>query len=78
MLYVMTSLSYSSQSTRPTVLCEELLVLTRFHSHLRADEWSFCPLVLIWIQIVCKGMIVLLKESFEKANLEKSQQTTLA
>ena len=39
----MTSSSYSSQSTRPTgrVLWEEILVLSRFHSKLRAD---FCPL----------------------------------
>ena len=36
----------SSQSTHPTgqVLWEELLVLSRFHSLLRADEWNFCPL----------------------------------
>ena len=38
----MTSLSNSSQSTRPTgrVLWEELLILSRFH------EWNFCPLLL--------------------------------
>ena len=42
----MTSSSNSSQSTRPVgqVLWEELLVLSRFHSILLADEWNFCPL----------------------------------
>ena len=45
----MASLSKSSQSTRPVgrVLWEELLVLSRFHSKLRADEWNFCPLIII-------------------------------
>ena len=39
-------MSNSSQSTRPVgrVRWEELLVLSRFHSYLRADEWNFCPL----------------------------------
>ena len=42
--------SNSSQSTRPTeqVLWEELLILSRFPSYLRADEWNFCPLA--WCQ----------------------------
>ena len=37
--------TYSSQSTRPTgrVLWEELLVLSRFHSLLLADEWNLIP-----------------------------------
>ena len=44
----MTSSSNSSQSTCPAgrVLWEEILVLSRFHSQLRADEWSFRPLPL--------------------------------
>ena len=43
----MTSPSNSSHSTRPIgrVLWGELLVLSRFHSSLRADEWNFCPLI---------------------------------
>ena len=40
--------SNSSQSTHPTgqELWGELLVLSRFHSSLRVDEWNFCPLIL--------------------------------
>ena len=36
----------SSQSTRPSgqVLWKESLVVSRFYSWLRADEWNFCPL----------------------------------
>ena len=43
----MTPLSNSSQSTPPTgqELWGELLVLSIFHSKLRADEWNFYPLV---------------------------------
>ena len=39
----MTPLSNSFQSTRPTgqVLWEEFLILSRFHSYLRVDEWNF-------------------------------------
>ena len=42
----MTSSSNFFQSTHPTgrVLWEELLVLSRFHPQLRADEWNICPL----------------------------------
>ena len=42
----MTSLSNSTQSTRPIgrVIWEELLILSRFHWLLRRDEWNFCPL----------------------------------
>ena len=42
----MTSLGNFFQSTCPTgrMLWEELLVLSRFHSLLRADEWNFCLL----------------------------------
>ena len=42
----MTSSSNSSQSTRPVgrVLWKELLVLSRFHSLLRADKCNFCPM----------------------------------
>ena len=45
----MTSSSNSSQSTHPVgrVLWEKLLVLSRFHSKFQADEWNFCPLVLL-------------------------------
>ena len=46
-IFDMTPLSNSSQSTRRTgrVLWEELLVLSRFHLILRAEEWNFCPLI---------------------------------
>ena len=42
----MTSQSNSSQSTHPTggVLWDELLVLSGFHSQLRAEEWNVCAL----------------------------------
>ena len=45
----MTFSSNSSKSTRPTgrVLWKELLILFRFHSELRGDEWNFCPLCII-------------------------------
>ena len=38
---------YNVTSSSPVgrVLLEELLVLSRFHSYLRADKWNFCPLV---------------------------------
>ena len=39
-----TSSSNSSQSTQPIgrMLWEELLILSRFYSKLRADEWNLC------------------------------------
>ena len=42
--------SNSSQSTRPIerVLWEELLVLSRFHSLLPAEEWNFCLVIIIY------------------------------
>ena len=56
----MTSMSNSSQSTRPTgrVLWEELLLLSRFHSFLREVEWKFLspvsqPAVLDSIGSIC-------------------------
>ena len=50
----MTFSSKSFQSTHPTgrVLWEELLVLSRFHLYLRADEWNFCQLDIIWNHVV--------------------------
>ena len=53
----MTFSSYSSQSTRPVgrVLWEELLVLSRFHSLLQADELNFCSLQHISILPSVKG-----------------------
>ena len=47
----MTSSSNSSQSTRPVgrVLLEELLVLSRFRSQLREDEWNFCPMSFLFV-----------------------------
>ena len=55
------SLSDSSQSTRPTrqVLCEELLVLSRFNSLLRADKGIFCPLL---IQLSLDGPLYILRD----------------
>ena len=42
----LTSSNKSLQSTHPVgrVLWEELLILSRFHSLLRADKWNFCAL----------------------------------
>ena len=47
--------SNSSQSTRPVgrVLWEELLVLSRFHSQLQAEEWNFCPLMTFGFLYAC-------------------------
>ena len=53
----MTSLSNSSQSTRPTgpELWGELLVLSRFHLLLRGYKWNFYPLFMIFfVEIVHK------------------------
>ena len=59
--------SNSSQSTRPVgrVLWEELLVLSRFHSHLQADEWNFCPLIwqVAWLTVLKYFMPDCLKAS---------------
>ena len=40
----MTSSSNSFQRPLGRVLWEELLILSRFHLYLGADEWNFCPL----------------------------------
>ena len=47
----MTSLSNSSQRTRPTgpELWGELLVLSRFHLQLRGYKWNFYPLFMIFV-----------------------------
>ena len=54
MICYMTSSRISFKITRPTglVVWKELLVLSRFHSQLRADKWNFCPLHTIHVHII--------------------------
>ena len=62
----MTSLSNSSQSTRPTgpELWGELLVLSRFHLLLRGYKWNFYPLFLKFCCGNCAYCNFYFKESY--------------
>ena len=57
----MTPSSNSAKSTRPKgrVLWEELLVLSRFHLQLRANECNFCPLLQHWRAVETKMSLCL-------------------
>ena len=56
-VFKMTSSSNFSQSTGPVgrAVWEKLLVLSRFHSYLREDEWNLCPLGVLMYKSVRVG-----------------------
>ena len=66
--------SPSDLSTRPVgrALWEESLALSKIHSSIRADEWNFCPLVLVQPRKTCPCLTERLLMGRKESNQTKT------